>query len=299
MKHIRTLWKFSRPHTIGGTVISLSTLYVIASEEHGLGIRADLWLLSIITGICCNIFIVGINQIQDIEIDRINKPYLPLVSGELTVPTAKIIVYSCAVLSLIISAFVSFYLMLVIAAALAIGWAYSMPPLYLKQHHLPAAIAVTTVRGLIVNLGAFMIFNYKINNSLDIPWNVKVLTGFIIAFSIAISWFKDLPDVEGDERHHIKTLAILYSGRFALIAGNIIVMLAYIFSVCVNYINLLDSGATRQNTVLLYGHASLGLLFILNSFSIKISSRISIKKFYMRFWLFFFAEYILYLTAYI
>jgi homogentisate phytyltransferase / homogentisate geranylgeranyltransferase len=31
-----------------------------------------------------NICIVGLNQLYDVEIDRVNKPYLPLASGELS-----------------------------------------------------------------------------------------------------------------------------------------------------------------------------------------------------------------------
>ena len=32
-----------------------------------------------------NVFIVGINQLEDVEIDRINKPFLPIAAGDLTV----------------------------------------------------------------------------------------------------------------------------------------------------------------------------------------------------------------------
>jgi homogentisate phytyltransferase/homogentisate geranylgeranyltransferase len=301
MKSLITLWRFSRPHTIIGTVISISTLYVIASQDTALGEHAGLWLLGIITGICCNIFIVGINQVQDIEIDRINKPRLPLVTGELRIKTAWRIIYTCLVLALLISAYVSLYLSLVIAFALFMGWAYSMPPLHFKRHHLPAAIAVTTVRGFVVNLGGFMVFNWKINASTDIPWNVRVLTIFIIAFSIAISWFKDLPDVAGDARYRIKTLAILYSQKFALIAGNVIVISAYLFSLYVFYtdMNMHSQYPLRETRMLFYGHVVLSCLFLLNSLAIHIKDQDSIKKFYKRFWLFFFAEYLLYMLAFL
>lgn len=301
MRSLATLWRFSRPHTIIGTVISISTLYVIASQGTALSEHEGLWMLGIITGICCNIFIVGINQVQDIEIDRINKPHLPLVSGELSIKTAWRIIYTCLVLALLISAYVSLYLSLVIAFALFMGWAYSMPPLHFKRHHLPAAIAVTTVRGLVVNLGGFMVFNWKINQSTDIPGNVRLLTIFIIAFSIAISWFKDLPDVAGDARYKIKTLAILYSQKFALIAGNIIVLSAYLYSIYIFFwFNLINSVYPLPGTeILFYGHVVLGSLFLLNSLTIKINDQNSVKKFYKRFWLFFFAEYLLYLVAYV
>lgn len=39
-----------------------------------------------------NICIVGLNQIFDVPIDRINKPYLPLASGELSMRMGKSLV---------------------------------------------------------------------------------------------------------------------------------------------------------------------------------------------------------------
>ncbi len=104
----------------------------------------------------------------------------------------------------------------------------------------------------------------------------------------------------GDAAFKIKTLAILYSQKFALLAGNIIVLLAYLTSILVNYIDYIESPApTFKTLVLLQGHIALMSLFIINSVSIRISEQASIKKFYMRFWLFFFAEYVLYLIAYL
>lgn len=41
-----------------------------------------------------NICIVGLNQIFDVPIDRINKPYLPLASGEFSMRMGKSLVSS-------------------------------------------------------------------------------------------------------------------------------------------------------------------------------------------------------------
>ncbi len=41
-----------------------------------------------------NICIVGLNQIFDVPIDRINKPYLPLASGEFSMCMGKSLVSS-------------------------------------------------------------------------------------------------------------------------------------------------------------------------------------------------------------
>lgn len=39
-----------------------------------------------------NIYVVGLNQLFDVEIDKVNKPYLPLASGKFSMATGIIIV---------------------------------------------------------------------------------------------------------------------------------------------------------------------------------------------------------------
>lgn len=38
--------------------------------------------------LCGNGYIVGINQIYDVDIDAVNKPFLPVAAGELSKPVA-------------------------------------------------------------------------------------------------------------------------------------------------------------------------------------------------------------------
>jgi len=299
MKSVRILWRFSRPHTIIGSVISIFTLYLIVCgklETPHLPYLAT----ALAIGISCNIFIVGINQIADIEIDKINKPELPIPSGVLSANEARLIVYAAAAISLSLSLLVSIYLFGIVAMAIFVGWAYSMPPIYLKQHHLTAALAISMVRGVLLNAGGFMVFNYLVNGSVIMPENVQILTLFIVVFSIVIAWFKDLPDIEGDRKYNVKTLAILYSPKTALIAGNLLVGAAYLFTISIKVIRFRESDPlSAQTSILLFGHILLLLLFILNALSIRTNEKAAMIAFYNRFWWFFFAEYVLYLIAYL
>jgi homogentisate phytyltransferase / homogentisate geranylgeranyltransferase len=298
MKPLITLWKFSRPHTIIGSVISIFTLFYIICENHET-LSLPYLFMALSVGVTCNVFIVGINQIADVNIDKINKPYLPIPSGILSVKQAKTIVFTALFLSLGLALLTSPYLFAIIALAATIGWAYSMPPFYLKQHHITAALSITIVRGVLLNAGGFLVFNYLINNSLEMPENVKILTLFIIVFSVVISWFKDLPDIQGDAKYKIKTFAILYTPKFALITGNLLVGFAYLFTIYLKGTEyLLSETPFFETQVLLFGHIILFGLFMINAFSIRLSEHQSIKKFYTRFWWFFFAEYVLYLLAY-
>ncbi|MEZ5012888.1 MAG: homogentisate phytyltransferase [Chitinophagales bacterium] len=298
MKALLTLWKFSRPHTVAGTVISIFTLYYIITAQAE-DLHYIYLFLALIIGITCNIFIVGINLIADVPIDAINKPYLPIPSGALQVRHAKIIVTVSLFISLILALCITPILFGIIALAAIIGWAYSMPPFYLKKHHITSALAIASVRGVLLNAGGFLVFNYLVNDTLEMPENVLIITAFIIVFSVVISWFKDLPDIPGDTKYHIKTFAIQYSPKQTLIWGNVWIDLAYtgtIFLKAREYIT--SSGNNFETRVLLFGHIFLFLLFILHAFTIHLNDAASVKKYYKRFWLFFFAEYALYLLAY-
>lgn len=53
-------------------------------------------LLGVLALLCGNGYIVGINQIYDVDIDAVNKPFLPVAAGELSAGTAWVL---CAVLA--------------------------------------------------------------------------------------------------------------------------------------------------------------------------------------------------------
>ena len=289
MKQLKILWQFSRPHTIIGSLCSITALYIMACEGKGLGDHLCLYAGTLIAALACNVFIVGINQLADVELDKINKPYLPLAAGTLSRKNALLIIYISLAICIAVCLITSWFLSIVIGVILLIGMAYSLPPLKLKQHHLPAALSITLVRGLIVNVGIFLHYQYALYHNFYLPGYIWCVTFFIMAFSVAIAWFKDLPDTEGDDQFHIKTLPVLYSKRNALLGGTSLVCAAYVYVLAWSYFV-----AERNAAFLLITHGILFLLFLVNFFSVKLADQKSIKNFYLRFWVFFFAEYILF-----
>lgn len=95
-----------------------------------------------------------------------------------------------------------------VGMSLAIGTAYSLPPIRLKQFPFWAAFCIFSVRGAIVNLGLFLHFSWVLEQNRSIPITVWVLTLFILVFTFAIAIFKDIPDMEGDLQYNIKTFSI-------------------------------------------------------------------------------------------
>ncbi len=290
MKQLKIFWQFCRPHTIFGSIFSVVTLYILTIKNTiSFGEHIGILLLTLIASLACNIFIVGLNQIIDVELDKINKPTLPLAAGTMELQSAKKIIFTSLVLSIIIAFFTSYILGILIIVICFIGYAYSAPSIQLKKHHLPAAISITLVRGLLVNLGMYVHFRYcifAIGVTNTLPAYLLPLTVFIVAFSIAIAWFKDLPDTEGDAQFAFKTLSVLYSKKAALIGGSIIVVLAYLFCIGWSFV--------QEQNFLLIAHSILLVLFMINTLTIQLNNAKSIKHFYLRFWVLFFMEYIVF-----
>lgn len=293
-KALSILWKFSRPHTIIGSVVSICTLWLLALTKDIYTQHLGLLCLTIMAGLGCNIFIVGLNQFIDIELDKINKPDLPLANGTLSVKRAKIIIYVSLLISLISAFSASLILGWLIIIIVIIGVAYSVPPIQLKKHHLPAALSITIVRGVLVNLGMYLHFTYT-SGLVDTEYLLQspvqvfstelwMLTGFVVVFSIAIAWFKDLPDTMGDAKFRFNTLAIVYSPKTAFLGGLTLVLMAYL---CTIY------WAWHVGfTFLMVCHLVAMVFFLLNAWRTDLNQPSQISRFYIVFWVFFFAEYI-------
>ncbi|MGB5713481.1 MAG: UbiA family prenyltransferase, partial [Waterburya sp.] len=107
MTWVKSFWQFSRPHTIIGTSLSVLALYSISLATTGSNItlvNLEQMLAVWFACLCGNVYIVGLNQLYDIEIDRINKPDLPLASGEFTVEQGRLIVSLTGISALLIAA---------------------------------------------------------------------------------------------------------------------------------------------------------------------------------------------------
>jgi homogentisate solanesyltransferase len=204
---LRALYKFTRPHTIRGTILGsiagtvramLDTPNVLALARWKYMLpRACVGVLSLLLG---NAFIVGINQIYDEDIDKMNKPFLPVASGEMSKRFAWIaVVLSGVVGPLLVNKFFPALLFKLYAMGLFLGLIYSVPPLRTKQNPVLAGLTIAIVRGFLLNFGVY----YAVKDVFNIPftWSPKVsfIARFMTIFAAVIAITKDLPDIEGDK----------------------------------------------------------------------------------------------------
>lgn len=289
-------WKFSRPHTVIGTTCSVIGLYLlaIASVKHNINLSL-LWQLlgAWIACLAGNIYIVGLNQLEDIEIDQINKPHLPLAAGEFTRKQAKLIITISGISALLIAGFMGPFLLGMVGISLAIGTAYSLPPIRLKRFPFWAAICIFTVRGAIVNLGLFLHFSWVLRTNQLIPPEVWALTLFILVFTIAIAIFKDIPDLEGDKQYNITTFTIQLGQKTVFNLSLWLLTTCYLGMVIAAILWL-----PSVNTIfLIITHLfALGILWW-QSKQVNLQEQIFISKFYQFIWKLFFLEYLLFPLA--
>jgi homogentisate phytyltransferase/homogentisate geranylgeranyltransferase len=291
-----SFWKFSRPHTIIGTSLSVLALYAIAlNNAHSNLWLSHFWQLmgTLIACWCGNIYIVGLNQLEDVEIDKINKPNLPIASGEFSLATAKWIVGCTGIIALVLAGWLGVWLLATVVTSLLIGTAYSVPPIRLKRFPLLAALSIFTVRGVVVNLGVFAHFSQILDRVNFFPASVWSITGFIVVFTIAIAIFKDVPDLEGDRKYNITTFTLLL-GKSAIFN-----IATWLITVC--YLGMIIGGvfwlSNTNRLFLILSH--LGLLAWLwwRQTQVNLADKSEIASFYQFIWKLFFFEYILFPLA--
>jgi len=287
---VGVLWRFSRPHTVVGTAVSVAGLFaIVAAGLDGVDAgRAAFHLFwTLVAGLSVNVFIVGINQISDVEIDRVNKPFLPMAAGELSYERAWWIVAASGALPVVLAATQGGLELAAVVAALAIGAAYSLSPLRLKRYPVIASLCVSGVRSAIVNLGVAAHFSAALGDGPAIPAAVWALTAFVLPFSLAIAILKDVPDAEGDRRYAIATFTVRHGGRSVMRAGLAVLTLAYLGMAVLG--PLLVDGA--DPLLLAGGHLAALALLWLAARGVDPSDRAGFTAFYFRVWQLFFLEY--------
>jgi len=161
---LMVLWRFSRPHTLIGSALCIPALSLFAAPA-GMAAPAlvstlvPVVLYATLPSLLINIYITGLNQLFDVEIDKVNKPKLPLASGEMSIPAGWATVLTCLALGvglgLAPSPLASPALLATLLGSVFLGTIYSTPPFRLKRFPLMASFCIMSVRGALINWGFF------------------------------------------------------------------------------------------------------------------------------------------------
>ena len=188
-------------------------------------------ILTVILGSVCAAFLNAannsLNQIFDLEIDRINKPARPLVTGEISVrqgwiatwiwyaigliPTWLVVVYPFSTISQKMFAPLHYHQCLFIyLAAFVATFIYSDPRFgRTKAHPIGANLTIAIPRGCLLKVAGWsMVAGIWYSE----PWFIGLVFMF---FLIGAASTKDFSDIEGDRAGGCRTLPITFGVKRA------------------------------------------------------------------------------------
>jgi homogentisate phytyltransferase/homogentisate geranylgeranyltransferase len=251
-------------------------------------------LLATLTAtLAANLYIVGLNQLTDVQIDRINKPYLPLAAGALSLRAGLVVVISSLLLALLLGLLLGRYLFLTVLIGTFIGTLYSLPPVRLKRYHVLAAASIFGVRGVVINLLVFLHFSTALGGAPTVPAHIWALAAFILVLSLVIAWFKDVPDMDGDRRFRIATLSLRLGARPVFWLGLLLLSASYLSLA----LAALSGLPAVNGPVLALGHGLVLFLLWLRARQVEPEQQASMGRFYRFIWTLFYVEYLVFPLA--
>ncbi|KAJ0089475.1 hypothetical protein Patl1_14233 [Pistacia atlantica] len=318
-KAIDAFYRFSRPHTIIGTVkftfdyidsikaLSIVSVALLAVEK--LSDISPLFFTGVLEAVAAalmmNIYIVGLNQLSDIEIDKIctlqvNKPYLPLASGEYSFKTGVLIVASFSIMSFWLGWVVgSWPLFWALFISFVLGTAYSinLPLLRWKRFAVVAAMCILAVRAVIVQLAFYLHMQFVhlefLNTNVIGTFQTHVYgrpavfsrplifaTAFMSFFSVVIALFKDIPDIEGDKIFGIRSFTVHLGQERVFWTCISLLQMAYGVAILVGA----TSSFVWSKIITVLGHGILASILWNRAKSVDLKSKTAITSCYMFIW---------------
>jgi 4-hydroxybenzoate polyprenyltransferase len=212
-----TLFELSRPFTLVAPALGFASgaataIGAVPRETFGRDLIV-FPLLGLLMAAVLNAASNALNQIYDLEIDRINKPRRPLPSGRLTMRAAHIFTAITYAIALMLAWMVApggrhecFW---IVAVATAITFVYSAPPLRTKRLGIWANVTIAIPRGVLLKVAGWSAVKTVFGAE---PWFIGAIFGL---FLLGASTTKDFADMEGDARGGCRTLPIIYGVRRA------------------------------------------------------------------------------------
>lgn len=213
----RVLLEFSRPFTLVAPALGFAsgaaTAAGAAPPESWSPALLIYPLIGLVMAAVLNAASNALNQIYDLEIDRINKPRRPLPSGKLSLQNAWTFTFITYAIALALAWFVSpagrheCFWIVVVATIITI--LYSAPPFRTKRLGIWANVTIAIPRGVLLKVAGWSAVKTIAGTE---PWFIGAIFGL---FLLGASTTKDFADMEGDARGGCRTLPIMYGVRRA------------------------------------------------------------------------------------
>lgn len=160
----------------------------------------------------------ALNQITDLDIDRMNKPGRPIPTGRISIGTAATVAAILYIVSLIAAYIIGFGFFVVILVGALLSIAYSMPPIRTKNNPFLANPTMAFARGILLILagyvvqleigmtGAAMGEHVALIWSHPSPWAAGTI---MFLFLLGAASTKDFADIEGDKAFGARSIPVV------------------------------------------------------------------------------------------
>ncbi|XLS69073.1 hypothetical protein HN51_020096 [Arachis hypogaea] len=237
------------------------------------------WLFA--TYFFMHLYIVGINQLADLEIDKINKPYLPLASGNYSFRTAVITVTSFLFTGFGIAWMIgSKPLLWTIFASFVLMSAYSvnLPLLRWKKSTILTVMGNTLSMVISFNLGPFYhMKTHVLKKAATFPRSLLFAVVVMSMYYIVIALTKDIPDIEGDKEAGLQTLAVRLGPKTVFWSSVLLLEMAYGAAIIIGA----SSPFLWSKIFVVLSHAIMALFVWYRSTLVDLSNKDSLQAFYM------------------
>eukprot|EP00977_Amphora_coffeiformis_P000507 scaffold126_cov178-Amphora_coffeaeformis.AAC.6 len=306
----KVLWKFSRPHTIIGSALAIPSLHLLASPTLAIALSVPnlvACVAAMIPACLMNLYITGLNQITDVEIDKVNKPYLPIAAGLLTMKDAIVTVVLALVASLAMGlSYGTQGLNVALWGSAVLGTIYSLEPFRFKRFPVLAAFCIVAVRGAIINASFYAHAKASVLGSpvatvlgcLATDRACFLSSLFFGVFGLVIALMKDVPDVVGDRLANVKTFSVrlgqaqVFTGMRRLLSGLFWAVSAAFVNQAVRAFSNSSMGLAACRLVTAAASAWAGWSVRQESQSVNPEDSDQVYSYYMHLWKLFYMSYL-------
>jgi len=204
-----------RPFTMLAPAVGVYTGAMMAAKGEW---PVTICIIAAIIGGLLNAASNALNQITDLDIDRMNKPGRPIPSGRITINTAAIVATILYLVCLVASYLIGFGFFIVILVGAFLSIAYSMPPIRTKNNPFLANPTMAIARGILLILAGYVVqleigmTNASLGEHAALiwsnpsPWAAGII---MFLFLLGAASTKDFADIEGDKAFGARSIPVV------------------------------------------------------------------------------------------
>lgn len=206
-------WDFARPFTLLPPALGMLSGGITAAGADPRSPLTFILLLNLGLGtLMAAVLNAGsntLNQICDLEVDRLNKPRRALPSGRIGIGEAWAVTALFFAVALALAWLVNPACFLLASSAAVLTVLYSVPPVRTKARGIWANVTIAVPRGVLLKVAGWSCVKSVMDPE---PWYIGLIFGL---FLLGASSTKDFADMKGDAAGGCRTLPLIYGVKRA------------------------------------------------------------------------------------